>query len=525
MKVCFFLTNPFSQDTRIIKQCSALRKLGFDVVVVAYKRPGFKDEETMPDGTRIVRAHGTWKYAVWAISGCLQERLKRTFPNAVWSILDRAWPVKRRAVAKLKAVFGVFFGRHIRGPLEEVPQQIRDAKMTELAFTSFQKVELALLLLFSPFLVVLGMVAMLVGVLIAMFRKIIQSGRVRAILSGDIRFLRVLLLTRNFLAFAAHGIRVNADIYQANDPETLFVAWCCAKFGRGRLVYDSHELYDESFPVRKRLPVRFTIRLLEGVFARRADAVFTVNASTAEILQRRYGLKERPVAVRNVQPYQERMATVPSLLRDAIGDVDDERVLFVYAGRITRGRGLEQTVAAMAQAGPRATLVMIGTVDPVMGRKLQVLIDRHQLADRVAMIPPVPSETLAGILGAADVGLMLTETVALSYYYGLGNKLFHYVQAGLPVIVPNHPEKRRIVEGYDVGWWIDRVTPKAIAEIIGQIVANTEELERKKENCHVAAKELCWEREKERYEKVYIDMYELELYRNDVYGGLFSWRP
>ena len=113
MKVCFFLTNPFSQDTRIIKQCSALRKLGFDVVVVAYKRPGFKDEETMPDGTRIVRAHGTWKYAVWAISGCLQERLKRTFPNAVWSILDRAWPVKRRAVAKLKAVF-TYAGRSRR---------------------------------------------------------------------------------------------------------------------------------------------------------------------------------------------------------------------------------------------------------------------------------------------------------------------------------------------------------------------------------------------------------------------------
>ena len=53
--------------------------------------------------------------------------------------------------------------------------------------------------------------------------------------------------------------------------------------------------------------------------------------------------------------------------------------------------------------------------------------------------------------GSADVGVALIEDSCVSYRLCLPNKLFEYTMAGLPVIVSNLPEMRRLVASFQVG--------------------------------------------------------------------------
>ena len=54
----------------------------------------------------------------------------------------------------------------------------------------------------------------------------------------------------------------------------------------------------------------------------------------------------------------------------------------------------------------------------------------------------------------ADVGICGVDNVCLSYYYSLPNKLFEYLHAGVPVLVPEWPEMLRIVKEYGCGWLV-----------------------------------------------------------------------
>jgi hypothetical protein len=54
--------------------------------------------------------------------------------------------------------------------------------------------------------------------------------------------------------------------------------------------------------------------------------------------------------------------------------------------------------------------------------------------------------------------------LVLNYKYALPNKLFDYINAGLPVLTSNLPEMQAIVNKYNVGETLSEITPKAISE-------------------------------------------------------------
>ena len=51
----------------------------------------------------------------------------------------------------------------------------------------------------------------------------------------------------------------------------------------------------------------------------------------------------------------------------------------------------------------------------------------------------------------ADVGISLEEDLGLNYRFALPNKVFDYIQAGVPVLVSDLPEVRSLVDQYGVG--------------------------------------------------------------------------
>ena len=104
----------------------------------------------------------------------------------------------------------------------------------------------------------------------------------------------------------------------------------------------------------------------------------------------------------------------------------------------------------------------------------------------------------------ADLGISLEEDLGLNYRFALPNKLFDYIQAGVPVLVSNLPEMRRVVDHYQIGAIAETHQRKELAELLKSALFDQEKINFWKQNLSRAATELCWENEEEVLRDIYL---------------------
>ncbi len=111
-------------------------------------------------------------------------------------------------------------------------------------------------------------------------------------------------------------------------------------------------------------------------------------------------------------------------------------------------------------------------------------------------------ESLTAYTKSADIGLCLLENQGLSYYYSLPNRVFDFMQAGVPLLATNFPEIENIVGKYETGILTNRHDPQSLEKIINAM------LEKGKPEYSARLKELsnefCWEKE----EKILLEIFE-----------------
>lgn len=104
---------------------------------------------------------------------------------------------------------------------------------------------------------------------------------------------------------------------------------------------------------------------------------------------------------------------------------------------------------------------------------------------------------------ASDLGVSLDKDTNINYRFSLPNKIFDYIHAGIPLLVSDLPEVKRIVETYEVGLVIDSHEPTEIVAKIRMIIENPLLMERFKTNTKKASKALTWEKECETLKQIY----------------------
>jgi glycosyltransferase involved in cell wall biosynthesis len=282
--------------------------------------------------------------------------------------------------------------------------------------------------------------------------------------------LRLLVKYLEFCLRAIHQIQQqHPAIIHAHDVNALIPAFLAARRTHASLIYDAHELWAERrATLLQSAALRRFLRWIEGTLARRAAAVITVNPSIAELLQQQYQLPTCPTVLMHCQEF-----AIPArndILRREFDIPPDQRIV-IYPGLFVQGRGLEHLIAA-APYLDRAVIVLMGRNQ--LGNKLQTQIANLGLEQHVFIRLPVPPEEVLHYVASADIGVMPTQSIDLSYHYGAGNKLFHYMMAGIPAAVSDQPEKRRIVETYQIGAVFDQTDPQDIARVINQLLNDTE---------------------------------------------------
>ncbi len=254
---------------------------------------------------------------------------------------------------------------------------------------------------------------------------------------------------------ALHGLPP-ADVWHGHDLLGLLAAWSLRRAKGGALVHDSHELFMEAgSAARMPGPIRAAMRAAESRASRSADAVITVNRSIADELCARYGVD--PVVVMNCPP--QAAAPGEPLVRDALG-LGDRRVV-IHHGVLGPGRGLDHLVGSVALLPADVVVVLLGGGPLAAG--LAHAAEEPPNRGRLFVLPPVPVEDVARWIAGADVGVIPFQAVDRNNVLATPNKLFEYLAAGVPVVVSDFPEMRRIVEETGAGVAVDTTSPASLA--------------------------------------------------------------
>jgi len=104
---------------------------------------------------------------------------------------------------------------------------------------------------------------------------------------------------------------------------------------------------------------------------------------------------------------------------------------------------------------------------------------------------------------AADVGITLDKATNLNYKYSLPNKLFDYIQAGVPVLASQIVEVENIIKSYNIGDIIDNHNPEHIASKLKNMLSDMDRMQLWKKNLRKAREELCWENEQGKITEIF----------------------
>ena len=279
------------------------------------------------------------------------------------------------------------------------------------------------------------------------------------------------------------------DVLLSNDMDTLLPNFLVAKLRGKKIVYDSHEYWTEVPELEGRRFTRGIWLWLERRLFPRVDAAYTVNDSIAKIYSELY---HRPVSVVRNLPFR----------LDVPAQIGAKERVIIYQGALNVGRDIELMIEAMRFL-PEYRLLIAGFGD--LEEPLRRLAAARPYHAQVTFTGYLPLEAMKTYTQSAMLGLSLEADRGKSYHYALPNKLFDYIQSGIPVLVSDLPEMAAIVNTYKVGGVLAAAErhPENLAARIREICENVDKYSDLALNCQNAAKELCWENEKMRLENIF----------------------
>jgi glycosyltransferase involved in cell wall biosynthesis len=247
------------------------------------------------------------------------------------------------------------------------------------------------------------------------------------------------------------AVAVDADLYHFHDPDFLPYGTRLARAGKC-VVYDAHEdvrtqiRYKDWLPGPSRRAVARSVASLEAACVARLDALVSPSVAALDRLAPR---QPNAVLVANYPRLEER-AVVP--------DWNDRARAACYIGGITRARGVQALVDAMAHTD--AELHLAGAISPP---DLRDELERSAGWPRVRYVGRVGPERVPELLAQARVGVIPLRPIP-NYRVAYPVKLFEYLAAGLPVVATDVPLWRRFLESHRCGICVPADSPRRLAE-------------------------------------------------------------
>ncbi len=278
----------------------------------------------------------------------------------------------------------------------------------------------------------------------------------------------------------------------SNDLDTLLASFLYTRFKNKFLIYDSHEFFTGLPELENRNFVRKIWSNLEKYLLPKVQNFITVNSSLANLFEQTYGLK-KPIVVRNLPIKKDNFIEQKKI---------EKPIIVLYQGAINKDRGIESMVKAMRFLPDFYQLYLIGEGD--LSENIKKLIESENAQEKVKMFGMVAFEKLHEITIKAHMGLSLENPMHLNYKISSPNKIYDYIQAGLPVLASKVPETEKLKNEFSCIKLVESpILGRDLASEIKTICENPDLYKLMFENTLLASQILCWQNEK----KILLDVY------------------
>tara|TARA_R110001583_G_scaffold56717_1_gene170923 strand:+ start:12973 stop:14118 length:1146 start_codon:yes stop_codon:yes gene_type:complete len=278
-------------------------------------------------------------------------------------------------------------------------------------------------------------------------------------------------------------IRIKPDVIHANDFDTLIQAYIASKIVGSKILYDSHEVCAENIGIADKKIQKKIITTIEKYIVKRIDAMVSVSNAAADYFSRKYKIKI-PEVITNV-PYK---SNIEFLEINYTGSFE-----VLYQGLMLKGRGYHEFVNSGVFIDNNIKLIIrgYGSIED----DLRSIIFNKNLESKVRFDGPVEIKDIVLKASHSHLGIVLTQPVNINFKLTVSNKIFEYIQAGLPVLMSDIPEHRYLNKKFDFGIILYDFSPKGIAKSINDLALDKQEYYRLRNNVIKAAETLCWENE------------------------------
>ncbi len=251
------------------------------------------------------------------------------------------------------------------------------------------------------------------------------------------------------------ALKEQAHIYHFHDPELLPVGVILKLFTRAKVIYDVHEDYSEKIADKEWLgntAFAKTSAFLVSLFERLAGVMFDRIVAVIEDISIRFP-ENKTIVIKNyvslemidkVKPYEKR----------------NDRVIVIYAGRLSRKRGISEIITAMEYVEEQAELWLLGKWDTPEFEKECMSLKGWE---HTKYLGKRNLEDVYSFYKIADIGL---HCVYKNDYYmkGLPTKVFEYAACRLPVIMTYCEDWEEMFGDFAV--FADTFDPRDIAKKI-----------------------------------------------------------
>lgn len=225
--------------------------------------------------------------------------------------------------------------------------------------------------------------------------------------------------------------RVKADLYVAHYPAALPAAAIAGRVHDAPYAFDAEDFHLGDRPDGDTYACM--VRAIEERYLAGCSYVTAASPGIADAYASAYGIK-RPTVVLNVFP-RARVPTSPSPIEAA----ESCPSVYWFSQTIGPDRGLECAVRAIGRARSQPHLYLRGSPAAGFLELLRCIASEVGVANRLHVLPPAPPSEMERLAAGYDLGLSGEPGHTPNNRIALGNKLFTYLLAGLPIVASNIP--------------------------------------------------------------------------------------
>ncbi len=328
-------------------------------------------------------------------------------------------------------------------------------------------------------------------VLIAQHSKneVVDGIRIIALPKPKNRFSRIL-----FLGWKAYklALKQNADIYHFHDPEFIFFGILLKLYGK-KVIYDVHEDVPKQILNKEWIGnkgIRVLTSFLMNILERFSVIFFTNIVVATENISKRFPNK-KTVILRNF-PVLNVINSVSNV------NHNKRKSILIYAGGLTRIRGIKEIIQAMEYISQQIELWLLGNWESKQYKEeCEALLGWN----KTKYFGFKPLEEAYSFMKSVDIGISILFPVK-NYLTSLPVKTYEYMACSLPVVMSDFPYWKEIFGR--LALFADPYNPKSIAQQILFLLENKDKaVELGRKGRELVEKQYNWEIESQKLIELY----------------------